>query len=82
MTLTFKKDVKKLDDYSNNNNLIDKIKQTKIKTLETKKNRTINEIDSITKTRKIEIHPNNKQIKILNKWFKECDKVYNYCIRL
>jgi putative transposase len=67
---------------NNNDNLINKTKQTKIKTLETKKNRTINEIDSITKTRKIEIHPNNKQIKILNKWFKECDKVYNYCIKL
>jgi len=79
ININYNKNVNKIN---NNNNLINKIKQIKIKTLETKKNRAVNEINCITKTRKIEIHPNKKQIKILNKWFKECNKIYNCCVSL
>lgn len=76
----------------NYNNQIDKInlndkydnktKQIKIKTLTTKKNKVIDNIDSITKTFKFEIYPNNKQKIILNNWFVECNIIYDYCIKM
>lgn len=64
----------------NNNKLSEKQKETKIKTLDTKLNRNINNINKVTKSLKVYITPNDKQIKILNDWFKECEKVYNYCV--
>ncbi len=64
----------------NNNKLTEKQKETKLKTLDTKFKRNTNNIDKITKSIKIYITPNDKQIKILNNWFEECEKVYNYCV--
>ena len=48
--------------------------------LKTKKNKSIKNIDRTTKSLKIFIYPNEEQINILNDWFKECIKVYNFCI--
>jgi putative transposase len=59
----------------------DKTKQIKIKTLITKKNKAIQNIDATTKTIKFRIYPDNNQIKVLDKWFNECIKVYDFCIK-
>jgi putative transposase len=54
-------------------NIAIKIKKTKTKN-------KISRIGKIVKSLSFTIKPNEKQIKILNLWFDECDKVYNYCI--
>ena len=73
----FDKQLKKIND---SNKFDDKKKLIKIKTLTTKKNKSIKNIDRTTKSLKIFIYPNEEQINILNDWFKECIKVYNFCI--
>ena len=73
----FDKQLKKIND---SNKFDDKKKQIKIKTLTTKKNKSIKNIENITKSLKIYIYPTNEQIVILNKWFYECTKVYDFCI--
>ena len=73
----FDKQFKKIND---SGKFDDKNKQIKIKTLTTKKNKSITNIERVTKSLKIFIYPNKKQIIILDKWFKECLKVYDFCI--
>lgn len=43
-------------------------------------NKEINNICSVTKTLKIRIFPDNKQINVIDKWLKECIKVYDFCV--
>jgi putative transposase len=74
----YDKQLKKIND---SDKFDDKKKQIKIKTLSTKKDKSIKNIERITKTLKINIYPNDKQIIILNKWFKECSKVYDFCVK-
>ena len=71
------KQTKKIND---NNKYSYKIKQIKIKTLNTKKNKAIKNINCSTKTLKIKICPDDEQKIILNNWFNECIKVYDFCI--
>lgn len=72
---------KKVNIINNNQKLNEKKKITKIKTLTTKKNNSIINIDKIIKTKKIKIYPTKQQICILDNWFNECTKVYNFCIK-
>ena len=73
----FNEELKKIND---SDKFDDKKKKIKIKTLITKKEKIIKNIDCITKCLKIFIYPNEEQIIILNKWFSECIKVYDFCI--
>lgn len=57
-----------------------KKKDIAIKTIETKTNNKISRIGKITKSLSFTIIPNQQQIQILNLWFNECDKVYNFCV--
>jgi len=57
-------------------------KQIKIKSLTTKKDRKILNIDNIQKTKKIFIYPSKEQQIIINSWFNESTKVYNKCVDL
>ena len=77
ITNTFDKQITKIQNNIKYNNVQ---KQTKIKTLITKKNKAIDNIDATTKTIKFRIYPDNQQIKTLNIWFNECTKVYDFCI--
>jgi IS605 OrfB family transposase len=64
------------------NNLIDnKKKLIKLKTLETKHKKQIKFQNSVTKSIKISVDFNSTQRKKIFKWFKVCDKVYNYCVK-
>ena len=64
------------------NTLIDnKKKLIKLKTLETKHKKQIKFQNSVTKSIKISIDFNSTQRKKIFKWFKVCDKVYNYCVK-
>jgi len=67
---------------NNNTKYNCKKKQTKIKTLNTKKNKEIKNIDCVTKTLKFEIFPTDNQKITLNKWFNECIKVYDFCVKM
>jgi len=58
----------------------DKKKLIKLKTLETKYNKQKKFKNSITKSIKINLFFNSTQKKKIMKWFKICDKVYNYCV--
>lgn len=64
------------------NELIEKQKISKIKSITTKKIKLTNNLDKITKTNKIYIYPSSTQKNIINKWFVECNKVYNKCVDL
>lgn len=74
----FEKQIKKINECDK---FDDKKKQIKIKTLTTKKNKAIKNIERTTKTLKIKIYLNNKQKTILNNWFNECIRVYDFCVR-
>jgi len=74
----FEKQIKKINKCDK---FDDKKKQIKIKTLTTKKNKAIKNIERTTKTLKIKIYPNNKQKTILDNWFNECIRVYDFCVR-
>ena len=63
-----------------NNKLTLKQKTQKIKTCVTKMNKNEKHINSISKSIKINLNFNMKQRKKILKWFKICDKVYNYCV--
>ena len=75
--IDFNKQLQKIND---SDKFDDKQKNIKIKTLITKKNKSIKNIDCVTKSLKIYIYPTNEQIIILNKWFNECVKIYDFCI--
>lgn len=70
----------KIDKLNKSNKYTNDEKIIKLKTLTTKKNKEIENINSTTKTIKITIQPTIEQKKILNKWFNECSIVYNFCI--
>lgn len=73
----YKNKIKKI----NENDKIDiKTKNIKIKTANTKEMKDITNINRITKSLKFQIYPDDKQKTILNKWFNECSKVYNFCV--
>ena len=72
---------KQINKINLNSKYDEKKKQTKIKTLITKKNKDIENINSSTKSFNIAIYPNKEQQLILNKWFDECTKVYNFCVK-
>jgi putative transposase len=64
---TYKKDKKKM--------------KAMIKTNTTKSNNQIDRLNKVTICKKIQIFPNRDQRIMLRKWFKECRRVYNYCIK-
>ena len=86
--------IKKPVDTINKNKLADKLNlevkklmdngcnEASIKCKITKETIKINNYGKLIKTFTYEIFPNTKQIKILQKWFNECDIVYNHCIKL
>jgi len=77
LTKTFEKSIQtvrtKFVDDSNKIN-------TKIKTLTTKYNKNVSNINKVTICKKYRIYPDSKQKEKLHKWFDECRKVYDYCI--
>ncbi len=72
----YEKKIEKINNSEHNK----KTKEQKIKTIITKKNKSIENIDKITKSLKIKIQPTKEQKNILKRWFKECIKVYDFCI--
>lgn len=54
--------------------------ETKKKTLITKLQKKINEINTVTRVKQIPVNFNDKQKNIIQEWILECKKVYNYCI--
>ena len=73
----YKKKIKKINE---NNEMDIKTKNIKIKTANTKEMKDITNINRVTKSLKFQIYPNDKQKTILNNWFSECSKVYNFCV--
>ena len=73
----YKKKIKKINE---NNEMDIKTKNIKIKTANTKEMKDITNINRVTKSLKFQIYPNDKQKTILNNWFGECSKVYNFCV--
>jgi putative transposase len=71
---------KKIKGISKSKKYSDTQKDIKIKESITKQNKDINNIGSTTKTIKCRIYPDDKQIKILNTWFNECIKIYDFCV--
>ena len=57
----------KISIFNNNQPVLKKIKNTRIK----------NTTDSITRVKKINISFSSSQINVIKKWIKECDKVFN-----
>ena len=55
--------------------------KTSIKTLTTKHNKTIDNLNKVTICNKFPIYPNQKQQTTIHKWFDEARKVYDYCIQ-
>ena len=53
-----------------------------IKSIITKYNKKINNVKKTTKTRKISLLLTDEQKKIISKWFTECERIYNLCIKL
>lgn len=54
---------------------------TKTKTLTTKYNKNILNINKVTICKKYKIYPDLKQKEKIHEWFDECRKVYDYCIQ-
>ncbi len=54
----------------------------KIKSITTKANKKINNLNKTTICKQYQIYPTNNQKEILNKWFMECKRVYNKCVDL
>lgn len=75
-----KKYTNTIDNLKKSNKFDNKTLETKIKTYNTKMNKDINNINSVTKTLKIKICPNDNQIKVIDKWCTECTKVYDFCV--
>ena len=71
---------KKIKGISKSKKYNDIQKDIKIKESITKQNKDISNIGSTTKTIKFRIYPDGTQIKILNTWFNECIKIYDFCI--
>lgn len=55
--------------------------QTSIKTLTTKYDKKIANLNKVTVCEKYPIYPNQKQQTIIHDWFDECRKVYDFCIQ-
>lgn len=72
---------KSIEKINNNEKLTDKQKITKLKTLETKTNKKINNIDTVTKVKHIICYPNYFQKQVFFKWNDECKKVYNETLK-
>lgn len=53
-----------------------------IKTLTTKYNKQVDNMEKIVKSRTFGIKFSKEQKEIINSWIIECDKVYNYCVDL
>jgi transposase len=55
-------------------------KEISLKTLQTKFEKKNKNVNNVLKCRKYELNFNSNQIIILNEWFNECEKIYNYCV--
>jgi putative transposase len=55
-------------------------KEISLKTLQTKFEKKNKNVNHVLKCRKYELNFNSNQIIILNDWFNECEKIYNYCV--
>jgi len=55
--------------------------ETKTKTLTTKYNKNILNINKVTICKKYRIYPDLKQKAKIHEWFDECCKIYDYCIQ-
>jgi len=71
---------KKIDKIINDNSIDDKKKITKIKTLNTKMDKKINNIDTVIKSKHYNLNLNIGQKQIIQKWIFECRRLYNFCV--
>ena len=70
----------KIKKINNNKKMSKKQKEIAIKISDTKMNNKLNVVDSIIKTRKYKLQLNDNQKIIINKWYDECLRLYNYCV--
>jgi len=79
--------IKKIEDKyivdieSDNYHEIMKKKEIAIKAFNTKWNKKVERFDKCVKAFSYNIKINKKQHDIIYSWVKECDKVYNYCVK-
>lgn len=77
-----KRKINTIDNINMKYNYLNNINDNKTRqTIETKKNKEIQMLNSVTKIKQIKLfYLNDKQKKIIRDWITECDKVYNYTI--
>lgn len=73
--------IKKINKYKSKE-IDDKKMNTYIKTLNTKKEKELKNVGKILRSSTKTISFNEKQKEIIFKWLNECDKVYNFCVKL
>jgi len=76
-----KEQIKKLED-KKNNKIAKTNNEAKIKSIITKHNKVVSNIDNVLIVVQHRICINKKQRKIIFNWMNECTKVYNYCVKL
>lgn len=64
-----------------NSTMDDKKKQIRLKTLTTKKEKELKNVNKVLRCSSEIVNFNDKQKKIIFKWLNECDKVYNFCVK-
>jgi transposase len=71
--------IKNIQHIKNNNDDVKKY-QTKIKSLNTKFEKNLSQINTVTRVNKIHLQLTDIQKTIIKNWINECRNVYNYCV--